>query len=606
MKAFLAKHSGLVSLILIMFLTTGVYLNSFNNGFSLDDEDFIIESDFIKSWQNAITVFTPAYLDVSAKHVDLNRPVMTWSLMSDYHVWGMNPFGYHLTNSLLHTVNALLIYFLGSMLLKDSRVSLLAAILFGIHPVHTEAVNGINFREDLLVTTFFVLSLITFIKARRKLSLLLFASALLSKESGIVFPLISILYQYVSGKDAGLRKGFNRSKGYYIGLSVLIGGYLAGLFMLLNNANLPGVKFFSPDWYQLIISAGAIIADYVRLLLFPIQLSIDHNPVIVKSIFNIWALSGIGFVVGSFMYSAFFLKKRAMGSFFFLWFLITLFPVAGTLYQQPSAERFLYLPSIGIIFLMASVSVFIYDKIMDPGLRKVVISSIFIIILSYSLIGIGRNRAWKDDYSLWSDAVMKAPRSQRANFNLGRQYHNRRDYPMALRYYNQALQRNSADMIDIDPVEPLINIGLVYGDMGKHDLAVKYLEEAARRAPLNALSRNNLGVTYFEQGRYDEAVYELKKALNSKPDYPDVYINLGIIYGQQGLLDQAIKELLAAIRLKPDSADAHYNLGITYLKQGRYDAAISEFGIALKLKPDYKEAYQNIEALRKKDWPRPR
>lgn len=604
MKAFLTKHSGLVSLILIMFLTTGVYLNSLNNGFSLDDEDFIIESDFIKSWQNAITVFTPAYLDVSAKHVDLNRPVMTWSLITDYSVWGTNPFGYHLTNILLHTINTLLIYSLGALLLKDVRVSLLAAVLFGVHPVHTEAINGINFREDLLATTFLILSLISFIKARWKLSLLLFACALLSKESAIVFPLILILYQYLSVKDAGLRASLSRNKGYYTGILILIAGYLAGLFMLLNKTDLPRVGFFGADWYQTTITAGAIIADYVRLLLFPTQLSIDHNPGIVKSIFNIRALSGIGFVAGSFIYSVILLKRRAIDSFFFLWFLITLIPVAGTLYQQPSAERFLYLPSIGMIFLMASVSVFIYEKIMDPGLRKIVISLILTIIFSYSLVGMSRNKVWKDDYSLWSDAVMKAPGSQRANFNLGRQYYKRRDYPMALRYYNQALQRNSMDMIGIDPAEPLTNIGLIYGEMGKHYLSVEYLEKAVKTGPRNALYHYNFGVAYFEQGRYDEAINEMKTALRLKPDQRDAHHYLGISYIQQGLFDQAIKELLAAVRLRPDEAELHYNLGIAYLKKGRYDVAISEFGIALRLKPDYKEAYQNLKGLmgRKKNY----
>ena len=600
MKAFLAKHSGLVSLILIMFLATGVYLNSLSNGFSLDDEDFLVGSDFIKNWQNAFVIFTPEYLDVSAKHADLNRPVMTWSLITDYVVWGMNPFGYHLTNVLLHTINTLLIYSLGALLLKDLRVSLLAAILFGVHPIHTEAVNGINFREDLLVTTFFALSLITFIKARWKLSLLLFACALLSKESAIVFPLILILYQYIFVKDAGLREWFNRNKGYYIGILILIAGYLAGLFMLLSNTNLPRIEFFGAGWYQTTTIAGAIVENYVRLLLFPTQLSIDHNPIIIKSIFNIRALSGIVFVACLFMYSVFFLKKRAMDSFFFLWFLITLIPVAGTLYQQPSAERFLYLPSIGIIFLMASLSVFIYEKIVALYLKKIVISSILTIIFSYSLVCIGRNRVWKDDYSLWSDAVMKAPQSQRANFNLGRQYHKRKDYPMALRYYNQALQRNTANMIGIDPVEPLTNIGLVYGEMGKHNPAVGYLEKAMKRNPQNTLSHYNLGVAYFEQGRYDDAINEMKTALRFKPDQGDAYHYLGIAYIQQGLFEQAIKELLTAIKLKPDDAELHYNLGIAYLKQGRNDEAISEFSIALKLKPDYKEAYQNVEVLMKK------
>lgn len=600
MKAFLTKHSG--SLILILFLATGVYLNSLNNDFSLDDEDFIIESDFIKNWQNAFAILTPAYLDVSAKHVDLNRPLMTWSLMTDYYAWGMNPFGYHLTNILLHTVNTLLIYSLGTLLLKDSRVSLLAAILFGVHPIHTEVVNGINFREDLLVTTFFILSLITFIKARWKLSLILFAYALLSKESAIVSPLILILYQYISLKDAGLRAAFNRNKGYYAGILFIGAAYLVGLSVLLNKTDIPKVEFFGVGCYQITATASAIIENYVKLLSFPIQLSIDHNPRILKSIFNTRALLGIGFVAGFFIYSLILFKRRTMDSFFAFWFLITLIPVAGTLYQQPSAERFLYLPSIGVIFLMAHLSVFIYERISAPELKKMVIFLVLSTVFIYSAICIHRNKVWKDDYSLWSDAVMKAPQSQRANFNLGRQYHKGKDYQNALRYYNQSLQRNSSDMIGIDPAEPLTNIGLIYGETGKDDQAVEYLEKALKMGHRNALYHYNLGVAYFEQGHYDEAINEMKMALRLKPDQGDAYHYLGISYLQQGMFDQAIKELLAAVKSRPDDAELHYNLGIAYLKKGCYDAAISEFSISLRLKPDYKEAYQNIEALRKKDW----
>lgn len=183
----------LLPIFLITTVSLVVYANTLKNGFLLDDDNFIIRSDYIKDWKNSFTIFTPQYRNVPARHVDLNRPVMTWSLIWDYALWGLNPFGYHLTNLLLHSLNVILLYFLGLLILQRQSIALLGAIIFAVHPIHTEAVNGINFREDLLVTVFYLLATITFIKGDRSkeplinkmLSLTFFAAGLLSKETAI-------------------------------------------------------------------------------------------------------------------------------------------------------------------------------------------------------------------------------------------------------------------------------------------------------------------------------------------------------------------------------------------------------------------------------------
>lgn len=546
-------------LTIIIIATIAVYANTLTNGFVLDDEQYLIQSDFIKRWKNAFTIFTSSYLSVSAKNVDLNRPLMTLSLMWDYSIWDLNPIGYHLTNTLLHLLNTCFIFSLGILTFKGTKVPLIAALFFGLHPMHTEAVNGINFREDLLVTAFYLLSLITFIKAKIRnkphlhylISLAFFACALLSKEMAITLPFMLFLYLTTFAPKDNIGNMISSNKWFFVCSVVLISLYLLGLSTLYRYTDLPKAVFFGQEWYLVLPTAGRIIVQYIKLLIFPIELSIDHNPVESETLFDVSGLISIGFVITFFCLSIYYLRKNRLPLFFLLWFFITLLPVTATFYQQPVAERFLYLPSAGIAFIFAMMLAWLYKRL--KRFKPAFLVSLSFLMLFYAVGIVNRNTAWRDGYHLWKDAIRKVPDSQRGHFNMGWELLKKGLSAEALTEFKASLTTGSNRIIAIEPVESFMGIGLAYQGMGQHLMSVSAFEEAKKANPSDSRVYYFLGVSYQSMGMHKEAVDSFIKAINLRHDFTAARMELGNLYVILGYNNKAVEEYKAIIQIEPDS-----------------------------------------------------
>lgn len=178
---FFTKNGARAAIILIVTLTSVVYANSLKNSFVGDDFTVLVDNDFVKSWKNFPAIFSRTYLTSVSEIEYLGkrnigsgelsyRPVVTISYFIDYSLWRLNPFGYHLSNLLLHIFNAILLYIFVDLIVRNKKTALLASLLFALHPVNAEAVNNIAFREGLL--------------------------ALFSKEMSITLPILLVLYDY--------------------------------------------------------------------------------------------------------------------------------------------------------------------------------------------------------------------------------------------------------------------------------------------------------------------------------------------------------------------------------------------------------------------------
>lgn len=615
------KKLSLFHVLIIATLAIGLYLNTLKNDFVYDDVyTTIVNNTLIKSFDNLPLLFDKtAYFSRSGEMS--YRPVVTFTYFIDYALFGLKPWGYHLTNVLLHAVNGTLLYFFLNLLLTPGTVPILRrseamsvnrdcplshssrftspafliSILFVSHPVLTETVNCISYREDLLVFLFYVTTLSLYLILGKPttdcrplatallylLSCITYLLALLSKEMAVTLPLIIFCYEWLYGKEKRLpSRLFNR---YTMGYVVITLFYLYLRFYLFHN---PKGQIEVWSLVERFLTLPWLVMGYLKLSFLPVQLSADYGINPVNSPFSpIFILSIIALIS---IFTIILLYKRrdkrfpplTKGSeggfengfsgqrgilFGILFFLITLIPVYSLVpIANPFAERYLYLPVAGFVMSASLFTHLIIEKLETSPeyLNRYVPIFVLIVLIVFFFSVVKRNTIWKDDYSLWFDTVAKMPNRSRAHNNLGRAY-----------YYQGCL-----------------------------DEAIREYLTAIKLRFNNAEAHNNLGVLYSKQGRYDKAVYELKIAIMLKPGYINAYYNLGNTYSRQGLFDQAIKELLAAIRLKPDEAELHYNLGTAYLKKGSYDAAISEFGIALKLKPDYKEAYQNLKSLMGKNF----
>ena len=198
--------------LIIILISILLYLNTLPNTFVYDDAYVITENYFIKSWGNLPKLFTKDYLPLSG---ELSyRPVVTLSYFLDYALWGLNPLGYHLTNVILHTINVFLFYTFIKIISKNLTFSALSALLFLSHPLLTETVNAVCYREDTLASIFFLLAFVYFIKIRipfsgsgnpiqqthtslipsYTISCGSYCLALFSKEMAITLPILLVLF----------------------------------------------------------------------------------------------------------------------------------------------------------------------------------------------------------------------------------------------------------------------------------------------------------------------------------------------------------------------------------------------------------------------------
>lgn len=607
----------LLSILLIVVISLAIYSNTLKNGFVYDDETTIVNSTLIKSLSNLPKLFSTEYF-VSSGEMSY-RPVVTFTYFIDYAIYSMKPWGYHLTNILLHAINGVILYFFLVLLIPEeprrvgsahlSIIRILAnqpiviTLLFVSHPALTEAVNAISFREDLLAFMFYISAFSIFLYIKRAtdhrpstiglyaLSCLLFFLALLSKEMAITLPLIIFCYEWIYSKKEEKRLSSILLDRHNIGYIVVALIYLVIRFYLFYYPVEENVTAWMLS--ERLLTIPWLILKYVMLLIAPASLSADYVIPPIQTPFSpLFIFSFV--IVGSCIVFLLRMKKRNEGiTFGLLFLLITLMPVYNIIpIVNQFAERYIYLPALGFT-LIAGSSIHLVMQKRKKGTGTVYLSIITAAILVvYSVGVVKRNVVWKDNFSLWMDTVVKVPESSKAHNNAGYAYHYLKgQIDNAIKEYLYALK------LKPEYPEAHYNLGNAYSALRQIDTAVSSYLAAIRFNPDYVQAHGNLGSIYYVQGRIDEAIKEYLAAIRINPNYVDAHYNLGDIYLKQNRLDEALQEFKSVIRFNPNDPDAHYNVGIIYKTKGLKDASIMEFTTALQLKPDFIEAQQALISL---------
>jgi tetratricopeptide (TPR) repeat protein len=311
--------------------------------------------------------------------------------------------------------------------------------------------------------------------------------------------------------------------------------------------------------YNNILIALKGIVFYLEKTILPINLSAFYPYPQTVSITSpsfslpLIILSVIIFLV---YFSRKFTKEIIFGSFFFI---ITILPVLKLISfgDVPVADRYMYIPSIGLFFMAGIAFKWIYyKKVRLDKLKKIsIVLILFMVVVSYSILTIRRNSVWKDGESLWLDVLKKYPEVTQAHNNLGVVYDKKK---------------------------------------GMTDEAIYEYKKALKINPNYVDSHYNLGLAYYKKGMTDEAISEYKKAIEIDPDFEEAYGNLGIAYGKKGMLDKEITLYKKVIEINPNDVLAHYRLSLAYSKKGMKDMAISGYKKAISINPNYAEAYYGI------------
>lgn len=626
-----AMNKHILPILFIASLAIIIYVGTLKNGFTYDDDGIIINNTFIKSLDNLPQLAQMAYF---ARSGELTyRPVTTLSYFLDYAVFGLKAWGYHLTSVLIHAANGVLLYTFLVLLFRTTSclLPLFISILFITHPVLSEAVNAISFREDLLAFFFYIATLTLYLHLRKMVirqllsaytlyfaSCLLYFMALLSKEMALSFLLMIYCYEwvYLDRKRGVISIHLNK---LFLGYAAVTLIYVYLRFFYFHN---PVSGFASWSLIERILTMPWLIISCLKLILFPISLSADYDINPITSTFSHQLIFPLIAVVSLIAIAVRAKETDKELSFGILFFIIALVPIYNIIpLRNPFAERYLYLPVAGITIAIGSLIHHIFKIEVTLKIWKIIF--ILIILLSiYSLAAIKRNTDWKDGYSLWSDTIKKMPNSGRSHHNLGNAYLHQGKPDKAIEEYKIALRlrpdlvavRNSLGYayylqgrfdeaiseymtvlrFEPDNVDAHNNLGNLYDlQVRQEEAAIEYMT-ALKLNPYDAAVHNNLGLIFYKQGQLKEAENEYMTALKLNPDFSDAHNNLGNLYDTKGRTYEAINEYLMAIRLNPDHSAAHYNLGLVFYEEGRMDEAAREFVTVLKLSPNNAETHYSL------------
>ena len=493
---------------IIVFLGLVVYSFGLFNGFVWDDEEQIVNNVFVHSIKNIPILFQSSTFNNGGAGLSggtYYRPLMMTFFSFVYNIFGPNPFFFHFFQLVFHILTAILIYYLFNHFFKEG-ISFFLALIFLVHPGNVETVAYISAIQDIFYVFFGLLALYLIIKDRGKFefkkiilinSLLLLA--LLSKETGILFFLLILIYKFIYQKKYLLEHiiFFMITIGIYSILRFAIGGVF---FTPYHNAPIVQLNF-----WQRTMMIPALLFHYLKLFFYPVNLDVMQHWVIrTFSFYNFyWPLLVI---IGFFLLSIF---KSSI--FFFLWFIISIAPYLQLFpLDMTVADRWFYLPMIGLLGMigtMLSKLQIINHKSQINFKSQIKSKTIFIlliiIIIVFSVRSFIRILDWKNGLTLYSRDV-----------------------------------KISKDAFDLEN-----NLGVELFRSGKYTDAKNHFKNSTEIAPFWWTNWNNLGVIYEREKNIQKAAEYYQKAIDNGQYYL-AYENLAKILVIHGKDQKKTKEFL--------------------------------------------------------------
>lgn len=555
-----------------------VFLPSLTNDFvNWDDPKYVINNALIKdlSGKGIKAMFSSFY---GGNY----HPLTALSNAIEFKLFGLNPKPFHFFNLLIHVFNTFLVFRLIRLLSSDVRIALVVCLLFGIHPMHAESVVWISERKDVLYTLFYLLATIKYIElqdAEKKnikqylVIVVLFLCSLLSKSAAVVFPLTLILIDIYKGKKIGIALLMNKIP--FFALSLIFG------LVALRSQGVDGAlsdlsPVFSVSDRVWLVSYSLVF--YIYKLFLPLNLSAFHAyPEKINNVLP-WYYYAAPLVIVALAFITLkarqFRKELSFGLLFFLVNIILVIQVIPV-GQALAAERYSYVPYIGLFFIIAYLFFYLLDSYQNNKTYFQVAAAAGVLVLS--AVAFNRNKAWKDGVSLWNDVIAKNPRVAFAHYNLGNAYKNKNDFQSAINAYSGAIK------VDSVYSTAWFNRAHAYADIQKHNEAIADYSKAVILNPKNQEAYFNRAVSYATLKEYDSAIADYTKSLELKPNDVGAYYSRGNMKAFKGLFEEAMTDYTKAIELDAKYADAYNNRGNCKLNLNRMKEACDDWKMSYQL-----------------------
>src|SRR3989338_2071245 len=554
-------NKNIIFVALLFLAVLAGYINIFQNDFAWDDFFFITDNIHITDIKGIPDFF------IQPSTGDLYRPVRQAFYAITYQIWGLNTFGYHLNSFLLHFFVTALFYFITLKLTNKSSFSFIAALLFAAHPVHVERITNMTATFDVFGILFLLLAFFFYIIFSQKknknnfyLSIIFYIIALFSSEEAITLILILFLYDFAFNYKINVSSVKFLFKKYlpYIAVTFF---YLIVRFLVLQKIG-RAESYFEQSFFGTFLTTTKIFAQYILILIFPYNITIERAVRFETTIFSITFLISLLFLIFAlFLFIKSYKQSRIL--FFSIgWFFITLLPFSNLVPQFTiMADRYLYLPSFGFVLFLTFL-IFNISKIkIDPIKRypKHIIMILFLLIaFFYVIVTIKTNSEWKDSFTLLSANLEKSPLGTRTHYAVALHYRSQGDYESAEKYALRAIELASKNYHAYE------NLGTINAYQKKYDKSIGYYKKAIELSPKFYLAHNNLGLVYSYIGDFNKSIFYLNKAIEINPKLSKAYNDLGTVYGQIGELDLAIENINKAIEINPYNADYYKNLAVIY------------------------------------------
>ncbi|MBU1045044.1 MAG: glycosyltransferase family 39 protein [Candidatus Omnitrophica bacterium] len=519
--------------ILLIVVTFSVYFGSLFNGFIIDDNHLIVNADVVKS---------PNLILKKSPHGFLNayyRPIVVLSYAFDYFLWRLNPLGYHLTNILLHSLLALLIFIGAQLLFGQIKLAALTGILFAIHPINSVTVNYIADRANTLVAICMILALFCFCYGYKKERLHWYIGgffgvfgAFFCRESAVIFPLylLSVLL-FIRNKEK------DNQMFALFGLSSL----MSIIYLIIRRTKFASIRPDGLNTYFSIEHINAfifIIIKYLKSIFAPDNIVFYHiiDPDSLKAgnaYYLILIFLCLGFLVVKFF-------RNKILRFGLSWFFVGIFPLYYMMFSRHQEglmmqDSWIYFSSAGGVLIISYILIEIGKKI-D---KKLWYFLLVLIIVFYARKTAAYSALWHDEntyFKYWNKVEGNTPF---VGLYFADYYYKRKEYDQAIYYYEEI------------------------GDF--------------RSAAIVAL----------ESGKLIKAAICNELAAQKNPDDPDIYLDLAYISLKLNKLNKAIYYNKKTLLKSPDAWRAHFNLSQIYFLIGQEEKANSEKAKAQAIEPEY-------------------
>jgi tetratricopeptide (TPR) repeat protein len=628
-SGFLKRY---LPIILIIIVTAFVYSFSLGNeATNWDDDKYIGENPLLRTFDKE-TVSKMFFSDDPGEKYFMGNyhPLTMLTLNMNYQIadLGANgkvlPYTFIMINIALHLMSVFLVYLIFSQLFTKRLYPIVIALLFGIHTLHVESVTWIAERKDVLYTMFYFLSLYCYIlyKKRQKvmfyiLSFIIFIISALSKGQAVSLTVTLFLIDYF------LTEEYLNWKTHLNKIPFLIISMVFGLISVKAQAVSTALAETDQyEVYQRIAFGSNGFLQYILRFILPVKLAClyPYPDILNRTVPVIYWLT-VPVFIAVILLNFFTYKKDKIFTFGLLFFianialLLQFIPVGSAMY----ADRYSYIPSVGLSILLAYVIDLLTTKYKDNKAILYGVFAVYAVILC--IMTINREKVWQNSRTLWSDCVEKYPEAVIGWNNLGSYINMMADSTLKKKDDSEYL-KNKKLAIDCftqgiknkpDYTHAFYNRGLAENDVFELTSDTLYEKSAlndfskaltydlnfapafqSRAAIYDLYSErftniNKDSCTYY----FALALSDFNRALELNPNLYDVYVNRGVAYGKYGDFNRSIEDFNTYLEKFPQNASAYSNRGLAYNGLKQYDLALQDFAKSVELDSLNEGAYFN-------------